>query len=114
MNKTRMTLLNTSVVSEYGTYTYKPLSLDEARELVRAFQQPGKTIQSAIGHESTAGLLSELLGFEVPVNRMEFKQSLDDVALVFKLKQRPPEGRILSRQELDAIGYEFGLLTRIS
>jgi len=32
--------------------------------------------------------------------------------LVFKLKGRVPEGKVLSREELEAIGYEFGLLTR--
>jgi hypothetical protein len=114
MNKTGLTLLNTSVVSEYGTYIYEQISLDEARKLAREFQRQGKTVQSAIGHQSTAELLSTLLGFTVPVNRMEFKQSLDDIALVFKLNKRSPEGRILTREEIEEIGYEFGLLTRVS
>jgi hypothetical protein len=114
MKKARLTLLNTSVVSEYGTYIYEQISLDEAREMVREFQQQGKTVQSAIGHQSTADLLSTLLGFTVSVNRVEFKQSLDDIALVFKLKRRPPEGKILTREEIEEIGYEFGLLTRVS
>jgi hypothetical protein len=114
MSKTRLTLLNTSILSGYGTYVYKPISLDEARELAREFQRQGKTVQSAVGHESTADLLSTLLGFTVPVNRMEFKQSLDDIALVFKLNKRPPEGRILTRDEIEEIGYEFGLLSRVS
>jgi hypothetical protein len=114
MKKARLTLLNTSVVSEYGTYIYEQISLDEARELAREFQQQGKTVQSAIGHQSTADLLSTLLGFTVSVNRVEFKQSLDDIALVFKLKRRPPEGRILTREEIEEFGYEFGLLTRVS
>ena len=48
----------------------------------------------------------------MPVNRMEFKQTTDDVALVFKVKQRVSEGRILTREEIEAIGYEFGLLSR--
>jgi hypothetical protein len=34
--------------------------------------------------------------------------------LVFKLKGLAPEGKILSREELEAVGYEFGLLVRIS
>ena len=114
MNDKRLTLLNTSILTDYGTFTYRSLSLDEARESVREFQQAGKMIQSAIGHHSTAELLSTLLEYFVPVNRMEFKQSLNDVALVFKLRERAPEGKILTLDEIEAIGYEFGLLTRIA
>jgi hypothetical protein len=112
MNETRLTLLNTSLLTDYGTFIYQPLSLDEARKLVREFEQAGKTIQSAIGHQSTANLLTELLAFPVTSPRADFKQTVDDLALIFKLKQRPPEGKILSREELETVGYEFGLLKR--
>lgn len=81
--------------------------------LVCEFQQEGKRIQSAIGHQTTADLLTKVLGFSVAANRMEFKQTMDEMALVFKLKERPPEGKVLSREELEDMGYEFGLLTRI-
>jgi hypothetical protein len=110
MKETCLTLLNTSIVTSYGTFCYERLSLDEARQLVREFQQQGKTIRSAIGHQSTADLLSRLLGFPVPVNRTEFEQTRDDAALIFKPKKRVSEGQILSREELEALGYEFGLL----
>ncbi len=113
MNETRLTLLNTGILTAYGTYLFQPLSLAEARELTREFQQAGKTIQSAIGHQSTADLLTTFLGIPVAANRMTFTQTTDDVALVFKLNARPPEGKVLSRAELEEIGYEFGLLRRI-
>jgi hypothetical protein len=112
MNHSKLTLLNTSIITAYGMYVYKSLTLEEAQALLHEFQRKGKPIQSAIGHQSTADLLSTLLEFPVGVNRMEFKQTVDDVGLVFKLKQRAPEGTILSREELEAIGYEFGLLLR--
>lgn len=91
---------------------YKPLSLAEARALVREFQSAGKVIQSAIGHESTAKLLTMLLKFPVEVNRLDFKQTIEDVALVFRLKERAPEGKVLNLEEIGSIGYEFGLLAR--
>jgi hypothetical protein len=50
----------------------------------------------------------------VPQNRVEFKQTADDLGLVLKLKQRPPPGKILSREEIEEIGYEFGLITRLA
>jgi hypothetical protein len=112
MDETRLTLLNTSILTGYGTFSYRRLSLEEARRLVREFQQEGKQIQSAIGHQSTAELLSRLLEFPVEVNRMEFKQTSDDAALIFKLRERTTEGKILSLEEIEAMGYEFGLLVR--
>jgi hypothetical protein len=108
----RLVLLNTSILTVFGSFTYEPVSLAEARKLVREFQEEGKLIQSAIGHEATADVIARDLQCEVPVNREQFKQSTEDVALIFKLKKRPPEGKILTRQEIEAIGYEFGLLLR--
>jgi hypothetical protein len=114
MNTTTLTILNTSILTSYGKYSYEPLSLEQAKQLLRDYQAGERVIQSAIGHQSTADLLTMLLGFPVPVNRMEFNQTTDDVALVFKPKQRVGEGKVLSREELEAIGYEFGLLVRTS
>lgn len=114
MKETKLTLMNTSTLTSYGTFRYSRLSLDEARRLVREFEQQGKSIQSSIGHLSTADLLSTLLEFSVEVNRAEFSQTPDDLVLIFKLKERVSEGKVLSRQELEAIGYEFGLLSRLA
>jgi hypothetical protein len=113
MFESLLVLLNTSILTIFGTYAYKLLTIEEARALVSEFRQDGKVIQSAIGHQATAELLSGLLDYPVAVNRMEFKQEVEAAALVFKLKGRPPEGKILSREELEEMGYEFGLLTRI-
>lgn len=113
MKEKRLTLLNTSVLTSYGTFSYRRVSLDEARALVGEFQRKGKQIQSAIGHQSTAALMTMLLEFPVEVDRSRFEQSCEDAALIFKLKQRVTEGKILSREEIEAIGYEFGLLVRI-
>lgn len=110
----RLVLLNTSIITSYGSYEYKPISPEDAKALVREFLHSGKIIESAIGHQSTADLLSVLLDYQVPVNRMEFQHALDAIALVLKLRQRPPEGKILDRDEIEAIGYEFALLTRIA
>lgn len=113
MVATKLTLLNTSILTSFGTYVFEPLTLKEARALVNEFQQAGKEIQSAIGHQATAELLSALLGTAVAVNRTEFLQTVNDAALIFKLKGRPPERKILGRAELEEIGYEFGLVRRV-
>ena len=114
VNAKRLTLLNAGIITDYGTYRLEPISLADARALVAKFTREGKPIQSAIGHKSTADLLSTLLGYEVVADRLQFTQTTDDLALVFKLARRPPEGAILTREELEACGYELALLTRLA
>jgi uncharacterized protein DUF1874 len=101
-----VTLFNTSILTAFGAYRYEPLSLDDARRLV------AEGFVSAIGHESTARMLSELLGVAVEARRVDYQQQIGERAIVFKLKRRLPEGAILTAEEIQAIGYEFGLLTR--
>lgn len=103
-----ITLLNTSILTQHGPYDYRPIPLDDARAIVRA--QP---FQSAIGHQATADILTELLGVPVPLNRTQYEQAEGDLALVFKLNGRPPEGTILSREQIDEMGYSFGVLYRL-
>lgn len=122
-----ITLLNTSIITAYGSFLYQPLPLDGAIELVQPIpcincigngcplcdgRGQIQGFDSAIGHQSTAEILSELLGVSVPVNRQNYIQPPNSNAVVFKLKERAPEGAILSRPQIEKIGYEFGLLTR--
>ena len=109
----RLTFLNAPILTAPGEYKYEPITLTAARGLVQEFHNSGRTIQSAIGHASTAELMSTMLKYPVANNRINFIQTPNDIALVFKLKQRAPEGVVLTRQEIEAIGYELGLLSRI-
>ena len=103
----KLALLNTSILTAYGNYQYTPLNLSAAQKMAASNE-----LLSAIGHQSTAEILTELLGVEVPMNRIQFAQEIGQNAIVFKLKCRPPEGAILTRDEIESIGYEFGLLVR--
>ena len=102
-------LLNTSIATADGTYVLKTITLEEARNNIK-----DRKILSAIGHESTAQILTELLGVDVPVNRILFEQQPGQEAIVFKLNGRPPEGKILSQQELEEIGFSFKSLYRLN
>jgi hypothetical protein len=46
------------------------------------------------------------------MNRIEYKQELGDIALCFKLKGRPEEGKILTVEEIESIGYEFKVMIK--
>jgi uncharacterized protein 26 len=98
-------ILNTTILTTDGDFTLKTISLDQAKELIQ-----NREILSAVGHESTAQILTELLETEVPLNRIQFKQQSGQKALCFKLNGRPQEGAILTAEEIEKIGYEFKLL----
>jgi hypothetical protein len=60
-----------------------------------------------VGHQSTAEIMSQVLGIPVPYNRVQVFLEPGDQAICFILKARPPEGRVLSREEIEQIGYYF-------
>lgn len=105
----KLAVLNTSILTTEGTFTLKDITLEEAKNLVKE-----NNILSAVGHQSTADILTTLLETEVPMNRIQFAQETGQKALVFKLNGRPEEGKILTAEEIEAIGYKFQLLTKIS
>lgn len=100
-------LLNTTICTGgQGRYTLQSKTLDEVKNMIE-----GRASMSFIGHGSTAQIMSELLGFEVVVSRDQFKQEQATPAICFKLKGRPEEGKILSLEEIEGIGYEWFLMT---
>lgn len=103
----RVVLLNTTIITSDGDYSIRTVSLEESKQLLK-----NTCVLSAIGHQSTADILSLLLGIPVVMNRIEYKQEIGDVALCFKLKGRPEEGKILTVEEIESIGYEFKVMIK--
>lgn len=103
-----LAILNTSILTAAGTYKLTDIDVDTARTLVHT-----REIDSAVGHQSTAEIMTILLDKEIPVNRQMFSQQPGQQALVFKLNGRPQEGKILTADEIEQIGYKFQLLERI-
>lgn len=103
-----LAILNTSILTAPGTYKLTDIDVDTARMLVRT-----REIDSAVGHQSAAEIMTTLLNKEIPVNRQMFSQQPGQQALVFKLNGRPQEGKILTADEIEQIGYKFQLLERI-
>ena len=104
----KVVLLNTSILTAYGSFKYTQISLDDVIQLT------SDGFESAIGHDSTAKILTSLIGQEVKTNRIQYKQEIRDIAIIFKLNGRPEEGKILTVDEIETIGYEFGILIRNS
>ena len=104
-----LAILNTSILTTAGSYTLRDITVEEARELAE-----DNDLDSAVGHASTAQVMTTLLGVEIPTNRQLFTQQTGQQALVFKLNGRPEGGKILTAAEIEEIGYKFQLLTRIN
>ena len=84
------------------------ISLDEARKWINK----GNFV-SAVGHESTARLLSELLGVEIKQNRIFVNMQKGDEALAVQLLERIQEGKILSKDELERLLEEGKIVFRL-
>jgi hypothetical protein len=114
----QLVILNASAFTSYGSFEYRQISPEDGKLLIRNAMDPAigphDGILSGVGHQSTAEVLTELLGVEIPMNRIRFSQEVGQDVIVFKLKGRVPEGANLSREEIEAMGYNFGLLTRKS
>jgi len=99
-------VMNSPILTDWGVYSFKEISISEVKALLS-----GVNFVSAIGHEGTATVMSQLTGIKIPVNRISIKMNRGDIAIIFRLLVRLPEGKVLSDQELKDLPYSFGLLT---
>jgi hypothetical protein len=97
----RLVLLNAMIpAGGWALIATRPATIDEAKELARAAER----IESYIGHEATAEVLSRMLGVHVPVNRGMYVPSAGDVALVVRLRKRlaaPQDVKDVTEEDLE-------------
>lgn len=74
------------------TLRVRPLSLEQARKIVADDITCGALV-SAVGHADTARIISDLLGVEIPPNRITVKlRRYDDAIVAQYCGPRLPEG----------------------
>lgn len=99
--------MNAPVLTNWGKFDFSKKDVKDAKTIL------SRGFISAVGHKGTADMLSSLLEMEIPTNRISIKMEIGDVAVVFKLKERLPEGVVLSKEELEKLSFEFGFLTML-
>lgn len=109
-------LLNTAilpVVAPAGEYTLLDCDSEQARRLVYAAIQGnndggGPFFDCHVGHEATAQVCSDELRSRMDVDRTPWDGT--GVGLACQLLGRAPEGKILTRPEMEAIGWRWRII----
>lgn len=105
----KLGLLNTTIITGTGLFSCQPITLSDASKLAQSMET-----ESHIGHQGTADSMTTLLGINVPMNRSPYAQTtVGQKALCLKVRGRIAEGAILTREELEAIGFDFFLLEKV-
>ena len=98
-------LLNTLIVpinfdeNPQARVKLRRISVEEAKEVL------ADGFVSAVGHEATAKVLSQLLGIQVPMERRTIFLKPGDRAVHFFLKSRLPEGVVLTEEQLKGLDF---------
>jgi hypothetical protein len=106
--KGKVILLNAIVAPPKKNYPWFMMyDVIEPEEAVCILKN-AKTVESYIGHEATAQVLSTLAGRQIPANRAMYTPKYDDFALVVRLKKRLEKPEDVKNVSLS--DFEFAVL----
>jgi len=89
-----------NMVEKSDIFAIIKLDINRAKSVIDSARKSNTEIVSIVGHESTAKLLSKILGIDIPVNRANYRISENDMLLVFTVSERLPEGKVLTDEEI--------------
>lgn len=101
-------VMNSPVLTAYGYFRFQGILEHEAIEWLEKGEW-----ESAVGHESTATLMTERLGIPISFRRQTIRMLRGDEALVLRIMSRLPQGTRLTLFEMSRISCEYGLISRI-
>jgi len=94
--------INMLNIDDFYLIAIKKIDLSLVESILKNFE-----FYSCIGHKETAEFLTLLLDVEVKFNRENIKLNYGDRMIVFQLNERLPEGKILTKEELQKYNYAF-------
>jgi hypothetical protein len=100
-NAFSLSMLGANLPPTGRTVKVRPISLEEVKGMLQSVP-----FTSAVGHESTAQLLTDLLGTEIVPNRIAITLVPGDQLIVAQLLVRLPEGAVLTREEIQTLYAE--------
>lgn len=104
-------VLNSAVLTDFGSYVYAPITLAE----VRVWLSAGPW-QSRVGYGNTARWLTQRGGVYIPTSRASTVMRPGDEALVCRLTYRAQDPGVKQNAERDLYDdeIELGLLRRVA
>ena len=99
--------MNMFDIEKYALLRIEKYDVEKVKRTIEYAKENGMFI-SAVGHESTAKVLTAIIGVEIPANRIAIKYEPGDLIIVAQLKSgRIPEGAVLTEEELKNLKFEF-------
>ena len=84
----RIIVMNSAMMPNDGTYVCKYVDSETFKKAFHKAYEKSKSFESTIGYQETADLLTELLGVEVPMNRVNTALKSGDIMFVVRSTQR--------------------------
>jgi hypothetical protein len=103
-------VLNSLIVPFKGNkaqFTITKIDLSKAKEILQSYV-------SAVGHAGTAQLISQLVGKNIPMNRISIYFDIGDEAVAFVPQERLPEGVVLDAEALAKININIYHIIRVA
>ena len=104
----KFVFLNTSILTDYGSFCYLKKTADEIRELLQKHKD--KPRLSAIGYKPIAEMMSTIIGEDVMVSDIQYCLGAFDCAVVFKVNGRYKAGSPMEKEDIEKRGYELGII----
>jgi hypothetical protein len=106
-----VTILTTPILTNYGKFSYRSMSVEQARSTVRSIK-----VKAFVPDQPTVDIINRLLDTKIEPNPHieRFHQQVGDSVLVFSFNADPSPERIYSIDAIESIGYTIGVLTMIS
>ena len=106
-------LFSTTIMPNEGTFKNQKVSLEKAGEILQSGDNYHYQGVSALGHQGAADAFNACFpSLNCEVNRVPAIMHPRDEAIALKVLGRLPEGQILTKEELEKVGYDFFHIVR--